>query len=892
MGLGRYRQKRDFEQTREPRGGESIERTGQGLVFVVQKHAARQLHYDFRLELDGVLKSWAVPKGPSLDPGTKRLAMHVEDHPLEYGSFEGVIPEGQYGGGTVMLWDSGEWIPEGKDPAEDYRRGRLDFRLKGRKLRGGWHLVRMGDRGGRDQESWLLIKQKDRAARPGDVSGLIDEATESVTSGRTLDEIAADRDRVWSSTEGEVEGDGAPGDRGRGSPGAGRESPDPSHAPGAREASFPREPHAQLATLVDTAPEGSDWLHEIKLDGYRILCGIDDGRARLVSRNGNDWTGRFQEIADVADTLPCTSAWIDGEIVVLDERGVSDFQSLQNALRDPPSRRTLHYLVFDLLHLDGWDLTRTPLVERKALLGELVGGDGDGAIRPSDHIVGNGSDFHAQACRLGLEGIVSKRAQGPYRSGRGTDWLKVKCTRRQELVVVGWTDPSGSRVGFGALVLGVHDDRGRLVHAGRVGTGFTDRTLRDLHDRLKGIGRKTSPLENPPTGAAARDIHWVEPELVAEVAFTEWTRDGRVRHPSFQGLREDKTVDEVVRERAAPGGVEESGEAGDAGAASKARGKGTEAERGSRPRPKKAKSRAGAREPVEVAGIRLSNPDRVLYPRQGITKQLLAEYYASVADGLLPHVRDRPLTLVRCPSGHGEQCFFQKHAKESIPDVVPRVRIQEDDGPADYMRIDGLPSVIALVQLGVLEFHVWGARADRLDRPDRLVLDLDPDPDLPWTELAAAALLLRERLDGLGLESFVRTTGGKGLHVVLPIERRTDWDTAKAFTRAVAEGFVREWPHRFIATASKKQRAGKIFIDYLRNAPNATAIGTWSTRAREGAPVAVPLEWDELLEAPDLPYFDVESAPRRLRERGDPWTAMDAVRQSITKAMLREVGVA
>jgi bifunctional non-homologous end joining protein LigD len=863
MALEAYRRKRNFDRTAEPKGDESQDAPDDGLRFVVQKHAASRLHYDFRLELDGVLKSWAVPKGPSLDPGERRLAMHVEDHPIEYGSFEGIIPRGEYGGGTVLLWDAGYWRPRG-DARRDYERGRLKFRLDGEKLRGTWNLVRMGGRNGDDKASWLLIKDKDEDAVRGDDDGILERRPESVASGRSLEQIAADRDRVWSSNRNSANPQQSVRARRKPPP-----RPVPEISDEAPIARLPAAPSPQLATLVSTPPAGDDWVHEIKLDGYRILCRIDAGEVRLISRNGKDWSARFAEIAEAAASLPIESALLDGEVVVLDEAGRSDFQALQNVATAGAQQRNLFYFAFDLLHLEGRDITGLPLLKRKALLATLVGAaPAGGLLRYSDHIVGHGKEFFEQACGTGLEGIISKRATSPYRSTRNTDWQKTKCLKRQEFVIVGYTEPSGSRSGFGALVLAVNDGNGQLIHSGRVGTGFTDASLRELHRRLQRLETRTPSIIDPPRGAAGRDIHWVKPSLVAEVAFTEWTGDGVVRHPSFQGLREDRKAEEIVREtEASP-------------VASKA--------------PDRARG-AARRHPVgeaaqhaEIAGVRLSNPDRILWPEQNVTKRQLAEYYADIADAMLPHVRDRALTLVRCPSGRQAQCFYQKHAGNGMPDIVPRMTVEEDDGPAEYLRIDALPAVIALVQLGALEFHVTGSRADRQDRPDRLVMDLDPDEDLPWTDVVAAALLLRERLADLGLRSFVKTTGGKGLHVVVPIQRRTSWDDAKAFTRGVAEQFVAAWPGRFTATMSKKRRTGKIYIDYLRNSPSATSIAAWSTRARPGAPVATPLEWAELESSQTRPTFGMDDVLARLRADADPWRAMAEVRQSLTAAMLRE----
>lgn len=926
MALKEYRTKRDFRRTPEPAGAARAPgRPGAGM-FVVQKHAAARLHYDFRLELAGVLKSWAVPKGPSLDPAVKRLAVHVEDHPLEYGDFEGIIPPGEYGGGTVLLWDTGAWHAQG-DPEVAYRRGRLKFRLDGDKLRGGWTLVRMErDRG--EKENWLLIKERDEEARVGGEE-ILETRPESVATGRTIEEVASDADRVWraDAMEGGAAAAARPAKRRRA---ARLVAPDPSGIPGVRQGALPRTLSPQLATLVSAAPENDKWLHEIKFDGYRILVRIDGDDVRLISRRGKDWTDRFAAIAEAARLLPGDRAFVDGEVVAMNERGISDFQLLQNSLSS--GGRALLFYAFDLLHLDGYDLTRAKLVDRKSTLEQLLAGlPSAGRIRFADHIVGRGPSFYAEACRMGLEGIISKRADQPYRSTRTRDWLKVKCTLRQEFVVVGYTEPSGSRTGFGALLLAVHDQAGRLVYAGKVGTGFTTRTLTELHRQLRELERDDSPLVDRPRGLSLRGVHWVEPRLVAEVAFTEWTGDGVIRHSSFQGLREDRSPDEVVREvPARPGALGEGHRAPGrdsrpagrdpravAGEERRARRRGqrTSADAGRTARAqqeppgsdqarraterKRAEGRrrtAGDQAPsdavMRIEGVRITHPNRVMYPEQGITKRALIEYYAAVMDWMLPHIAQRPLTLVRCPSGREEQCFFQKHATRSIPDIIPRVPVEEQDGTGIYLMIDAPAALFALVQLGVLEFHIGNARADRLDRPDRIVFDLDPDEGLPWRDTVATALLLRERLADLELESFVKTTGGKGLHVLVPLTRRNSWDEVRDVAERLAQEFVALEPRRFTATMSKARRKGRIFIDYFRNTRGATWIAPYSTRTRPGAPVSVPLAWDELTQSGNRPpRHTIRDVPERLASlRRDPWADIGRLRQSLTASIRRSVG--
>lgn len=866
--LDTYRNMRDFRATPEPSGGRAATRDD-GLSFVVQKHDASRLHYDFRLEWHGVLLSWAVPKGPVPDPSVKRLAIRTEDHPIDYGGFEGVIPREQYGGGTVMLWDRGTWIPEGRVDA-DLEKGHLDFTLHGEKLSGRWSLIRTGAEG--KKERWLLFKRRDDEARPDSGDALLGERELSVASGRSMGEIAADRLRIW---RGRGEGGGTDAAR-PASGGAGRV--DASTLPGARAAPLPDAVMPQLATLVNAAPDSQHWLHEIKLDGYRLLCRIGEARpgerdVRLLTRKGNDWTERFPRIARAAGELPVADALLDGEAVVLDRQGKSDFQALQQAL-GTTGRGDLFFYAFDLLHLDGYDITRSPLSARKAAL-EWLMERATAVIRYSDHVTGRGPGFLAEACRMGLEGIISKRAGAPYSAGRGKDWLKLKCLERQEFVVVGWTEPSGSRTGLGALVLGVHED-GALVYAGRVGTGFTMRMAERLRARLEPLGRKTAPVKRAPGGARGREIHWVRPELVAEVQFMEWTADGVIRHPSFQGLREDKAPWDIVRERkeevpmSAPRDGRQERSSSTAGRV----GRTTTAGRASGP--------------LRVAGVSVSSPDRVVYPDAGITKGDLARYWEAMAEIALPHLRDRPLTLVRCPEGISKPCFFQKHAKDAIPETVGRVVVPEksgDDKADPYMLLDSSSALLALVQLGVVEFHVWNARADRLDRPDTLVMDLDPGPDVPWQDVVFAATAVRDLLQEVGLESWPRATGGNGLHVVVPLVRRSGWDEVKAVARALADLMASAAPDRFVATASKDAREGKVYVDYLRNGRNATAIGTFSPRARSGAPVALPLTWPETetLEAPPrmsvMEVAEVDWAAR------DPWAGFHDARQSITKSV-------
>ncbi|MEX2575043.1 MAG: DNA ligase D [Halofilum sp. (in: g-proteobacteria)] len=842
MALERYRERRDFERTHEPRGQE---RRGSGRRFVVQRHAARREHYDFRLEDAGVLKSWAVPKGPSLDPKDKRLAVETEDHPLDYGDYEGVIPAGEYGAGPVLLWDRGIWEPIG-DVAEGLRQGHLKFELDGEKLQGRWVLVRSGSEG-----NWLLIKERDNAAAAD--RDIVGEFPRSVKSGRAISEL-------------EDEGpDTEPGVREDKS----TDEFAPASLNNARHAKPPSNFRPELATLVESPPDGEDWLHEIKYDGYRILSRIDADRVRLLSRNDKDWTARFPAVAESIQSLALNDAVLDGELVALREDGSSDFQALQNAVKNGADA-TLAYFVFDLPFLGGYDLRRAPLVQRKQTLRALLERAPDPTmLRYADHAQGHGADFFAEACRLQLEGLISKRADSAYVSRRARDWLKTKCGQRQEFVISGYTEPGGSRQGFGSLLLGYRDDGQRLRYAGRVGTGFSESQLSDLTQRLQSLEQTDSAFANGPADRLdGRRVHWVRPELVAEVRFGEWTDDGQLRQPSFVSLREDKRATEVARERPARG-----------------QSHGAKTSRASRTQTRGAQTKT-------VCGVTLSHPERVLYPQQNITKAQLAEYYAEVADWMLPQVAGRPLSLVRCPQGQPGQCFYQKHLQDGAPEAVSTVEIAEKDQRIGYGVIDDAAGLVALAQMGVLEIHPWGARADQPERPDRLIFDLDPGEGVAWRSVIQAAREVGARLEELGLRSFVKSTGGKGLHVVAPLQRRQDWDRVKAFAGAVAHRLAAEAPERYLAKMSKAERRGRVFIDYLRNARGATAVAPYSTRAREGAPVATPLRWDELARLRDPRKYTLTNLPTRLKRlEASPWEDFFDIRQSITRKAARAVGL-
>ncbi len=844
MGLKEYWTKRDFETTPEPKGKVAARAKSTALSFVIQKHAASHLHYDFRLELDGTLKSWAVPKGPSLNPKDKRLAVHVEDHPLEYGGFEGIIPPKQYGSGSVIIWDRGTWEPLG-DPQEAYVKGKLKFQLHGEKLQGGWTLARMGGRAaGGPKENWLLIKENDQEAKTGDAADVVATHPLSVESGRDVSELALGQDKVWNSK---------PKNNARVKKRPVKNLPAP-----------PVFIKPQLATLVDTAPSGSKWVHEIKYDGYRMLCRIDENGARIYSRNEKEWTTVFPNIVMEAGQLPLQNAWLDGEVVSVNAEGVSSFQALQNGLENGRMPDNILYYVFDLLYLDGEDLTALPLLERKTRLAKLLANlkADNSHILYSDHMQIEGEIFYRYACQHGLEGIISKDGQAPYASSRSRTWLKTKCLRRQEFVIAGYTEPAGSRSAFGALLLGIYDG-GQLLYSGKVGTGFNEASLQAIHKRLRKIEQKNSPLVNPPRGYGFNDVHWVKPELVAEIGFSEWTDAGSLRHPTFHGLREDKPAKDVVKE--IPSSPPEDGSG--------------------------LKKIAHKKDAV-VAGVKLTHPERVLFTDANISKYELAEFYERIGEWILPHLSHRPLTLVRCPDGGQGKCFYQKHANATVPQAIGRIEIQEAEGTVIYMNANDVSAIVGLVQMGVLEFHTWGSQSDKPECPDRVTFDLDPDPTLPWSRLTEAAMLMRARLQSLGLESFVKTTGSKGLHVVMPLVRKHSWDEVKLFAKALSEEFAKADPKRFTSKMTKATRIGKIYIDYLRNGREATAVAAFSTRAKPHAPVSTPLAWAELEETPASDHFTVKSLPTRLESlKQDPWKEYATIKQSITVAIKKELKI-
>lgn len=817
MSLDLYRRKRDFSRTAEPSGAAA---TAAGHAYLIQKHAARRLHYDLRLELDGVLKSWAVTRGPSLVPGEKRLAVHVEDHPLDYGTFEGTIPEGNYGAGTVMLWDTGSWEPVG-DAQKGYKKGHLEFVLHGEKLQGHWHLVRMKPRRGEKADNWLLIKGEDATARPEREPDMLEEQPVSVKTGRTLDEIAA----------GAAVARKPPKDMAAPRPRRAKAAP----AKPAPTAPLPDFVPPELATLVTKPPTGAAWIHEIKFDGYRLQARIDTSatgkeKVRLLTRSGLDWTSRFgPALADALGRLPVEQALIDGELVVESGSGASNFSLLQQDLAEGRHNRFIYY-VFDLLHHDGRDLRRQPLLERKQALEPLVQSSPE-VLRFSAHFDADGATMLRHACRLSLEGVISKRGDAPYRPGRGRDWVKSKCAFRQEFVIGGYVPSTAQEGAIGSLVLGVFNGK-KLEHVGRVGTGFSQRMARDLHERLAPLRRATSPFDGRLSAEERRGVTFVRPTLVAEVEFRGWTGDHHLRHAAFRGLREDKAAQEVVREE-----------------------------------PEGSPDMARDTKPVR-SGVKLTHADRLYWPEDGITKQGLADYYSQVWTFIAPFVVARPLALLRCPDGVSHACFFQKHAWAGINKAI---KTKTDADGEELLVIEDFDGLIALAQSGALEIHPWGAPLADIERPDMLIFDLDPGDAVGWDAVVAGAREIRARLEAQGLAAFVKTSGGKGLHIVAPLTPRARWDEAKAFAKALADAMAADAPDRYVAVATKARRKGRIFIDYLRNGRGATAVAPYCPRARAGAAVSMPVAWEEL-EQIGPAQFTIANAPARLTNLAtDPW---------------------
>ncbi len=826
MALEAYREKRNFSSSREPKGI-AVQTTGSS--FVVQKHAARRLHYDFRLEMDGVLKSWAVTRGPSLVPGEKRLAVHVEDHPVEYGDFEGLIPKGQYGGGSVIIWDRGIWTPLG-DPHKGYEKGHLEFELQGEKLKGRWHLIRMKSKPGEKHENWLLIKGEDGAARSQDEPDILIQRPDSVKTGRDIDELK-DNEQHWAPRVKRSRSRAAASDQSRIG-----DRPDISRVKGAKKAPMPAFVPPALATAVATLPSGENWIHEIKFDGYRLQARVNSGRVTLLTRSGLDWTSKFgNELILSLQKLPLDTALIDGELVVEASSGASDFSALQSDLSAGRSDRFLFY-AFDLLFLDGYDLQAASQMLRKQLLDAVVGRR-SARIRCSEHFTESGTLVLRHACRLGVEGIISKRADARYQTGRSKVWVKAKCTARQEFVVGGYVPSTTSVNAIGSLLLGVYEDDD-LRFVGRVGTGFTTSMAQDLYKKLDTARVDKSLFSKGFNADDGRRARFVRPEHVAEVEFRAWTADGRLRHASFLGLREDKPVREVVQEPFQPVGSV----------------------------PKSQRSNA-----------LLTHPDRIYWPDVGVTKQGLADYYSEVWSFASPFLIRRPLALVRCPEGIDGDKFFQKHAWKGANKEIKLVRDPREPRQDPLITIEDLDGLIGLVQGAALEIHPWGSTIDDWERPDMVIMDLDPGDDTSWEQVLAAAEETRTRLRDSGLAAFVKTSGGKGLHLVTPLIPKAEWPAVKAFTKAIADAMASDSPRLYVSTVTKSKRRGKILVDYLRNQRGATAVAPYSTRARAGAPVSMPLSWEELDRASGAAHFTIANAPRRLSTMAsDPWEGFRA----------------
>ena len=837
--LTEYWKKRDFGATAEPKG--EVARPGKQLEFVVQKHAASRLHYDFRLEMEGTMVSWAVPKGPSLDPRVRRMALHVEDHPISYNRFEGVIPKGQYGAGTVEVWDRGTWTPL-EDPRAGMRQGKLKFEMHGEKLRGRWMLVRIDKRKDERQEAWLLIKERDVEARPASEYDIVEALPASVLrppDGKLRKAAPAAKAQAKKSA---LKAAGIP-------------------ALAAPIAKLPLSLFPQLATLVEAPPRGERWIYEVKFDGYRLLARIDGADVRLFTRNGNDWTARMKALAGEVGRLGIASAWLDGEIVVLDKKGNPDFQALQGAF-DSSKTADIVYFVFDLPYFGGHDLRSVPLRERRALLAKVMQATSSDRVRFSEHFDADAAALLESACRKGLEGIIGKRSDSNYVSTRSANWIKLKCTRRQEFVIVGYTDPKGSRAGFGSLLLAVHDAAGKLQYSGNVGTGFDDALLRSLKGKLAALETEKMPVEVKPDGVKA---HWVKPKLVAEVAFAEWTSDGRVRHPVFHGLRTDKDAAAITREAALHEAPERA-----AGATKK----------------RAAVGNPGGSE--VVAGIRISNPGRVIDPESKATKLDLARYYESIAKWMLPHLEGRPVSLVRAPAGVDGALFFQKHNDTvQVPGIKVLDRKHWPEHPP-MIEIDTREALVGAAQMNTVELHTWNSTTSAIAKPDRLIFDIDPGHGIAWAQVVEATLLTKKMLDMLGLQSFLKTSGGKGVHIVVPLTPKWGYDEVKDFSRAVVLHLARTLPNLFVAKSGAQNRVGRVFVDYLRNGRGATTAAAFSARARPGLGVSMPLRWPELEGLGSASQWNIFTAPKRLAKlRADPWKDYESARQTLCAAMKR-----
>jgi bifunctional non-homologous end joining protein LigD len=878
-----YKSKRNFDVTSEPEEGGTPNEAA--LSFVIQKHWASHLHYDFRLELDGAMKSWAVPKGPSFDTRDKRMAVHVEDHPISYNTFEGQIPEKQYGAGKVIIWDKGIWTPVG-DPREGYRKGNLKFELHGHKLHGRWVLVRMkgGKYGNSKQEPWLLIKEKDEYVRPATEYSVVDEMPDSVgklgmpgdfetkakpTAAKSASKKAASKKSAVSKSAKTTNVTSS------------KNNAIPAEV---SKSTLPATLSPQLATLVDAPPDqDDDWLYEIKFDGYRMLTRIDGASIRLYTRNGHDWSSKLPELVTEFKKMKLPPGWYDGEIVVANDKGVPDFQALQNAFDSSKTKNIVYYL-FDLPYCNGYDLREAPLIERRKALQGLLAKASSPHIHYSETFPVSGRDLVASACHLGLEGVIGKRKNSRYVTRRSSDWIKLKCGQRQEFVIGGYTDPQGSRIGIGSLLLGVHDNdapNGKLRYTGNVGSGFSDQTLKEIKKQFDALASDTNPFSGS-TGID-RKAHWLKPVLLAEVSFSAWTNSGHVRHGVFHGLRDDKKATSITREKAKSTKAIESTPKKTAAnsAAKKSTAKTSAARADVSQKEKEAKAPSGSRVPPNM---KVSHPERVIDPSTGLTKIDLIRYYALVAPLMMPHLKGRPTSLVRAPDGIEGQLFFQKHMDEPLEGTLMLDR-KLDPGHSPLIEVAKPIGLLTAAQMNVIEFHTWNGVKSAIDQPDRMTFDLDPGDGVSWQIMQESTLLMRSFLEQLGLKSFVKTSGGKGMHVVVPLKRRYDWDTIKDFSKAIVEHMAETLPMRFVAKSGPKNRVGKIFIDYLRNGFGATTVAAWSVRSRPGLGVSIPLDWNEVDKLHSSAQWHVANIHTRLDAGNTPWDDYDKSAQNVTPAM-------
>ncbi|MDO8345833.1 MAG: DNA ligase D [Cellvibrio sp.] len=868
--ISEYTKKRNFDITSEPAEERAAGmHVGHALRFVIQKHDASHLHYDFRLEMNGTLKSWAVPKGPSLDPKDKRLAVHVEDHPISYAKFEGSIPKGQYGGGDVIVWDEGIWKPHG-DANAAYQSGKLKFSLVGEKLGGDWALVKTRLRGSGDKEQWLLIKEKDETARSIEEYDIVKARPESVITGELL---PVDKN-----------GTGKPASTKR--PVKASTDPERKTAPPAKKiTSIPESFSPQLATLVSEPPTG-EWVYEIKFDGYRMLARVINGKVNFFTRNGHDWTSKLPHLIKPIEALKLKDSWFDGELVVLNEHGLPNFQALQNAFDSGRSQDIIYYL-FDAPYLNGEDIRNLPVEERRSLVEKIIPRRSKPLLRYSANFDADHHSIVESACAMSLEGVIGKRIGSTYVSRRSEDWIKLKCRLRQEFVIIGYTEPKGSRSGFGAILLGIHKamDSSDLLYAGRVGTGFNTDRLTDIYKKMHALERATAPVSSKLTGQQHRGVHWINPKLVCEVEFTEWTSEGILRQASFISLRTDKPAKDIIREQ-----PRTLGQSKDKLPVKKS--SGSTKVNDSAP----AESIPIKSGKVTVAGVNISHPERIIDSESGGTKLDLALFYESVADLIAPHLKDRPVSLLRVPDGIGGEQFFQKHSENRAIPHVTQLDTALDPDHAPLMALENVSALLGCVQMNSIEFHTWGATTENIELPDRFVLDLDPDPALPWRSVTEAAHLTLAVLDELKLKAFLKTTGGKGIHIIVPLTPNADWPTVKAFSKAIAEFMAKQIPERFVAKMGPQNRIGKIFIDYLRNSRGASTVSAYSVRARPGLPISVPIAREELSQITRPDQWNIGNFHERLKKLKDnPWGIYSGAKyrksQKITSAMWKKLGL-